>query len=54
MQEVLVYIILGIALIGLGRYIFQKWKNLQNVHLRDNCNDCPLKKGCKQTKSSCH
>lgn len=54
-QEILVSIILAIALVGLGRYLYRNWKILKRDKKDAVCGDCPLKEKCngKKPQSEC-
>lgn len=53
MQEILVYLIVGVAFGFSVRYLYRKWKILKRSTSRSACADCPLKKGCELKNSSC-
>lgn len=46
LQSILVYIIIALALGGLGRHIFRKIRILRKSKDTSECSSCPLKNNC--------
>lgn len=46
-QTITVYILIFVALGGLGRYIYRKLKALKKGKESEACDTCPLKKSCE-------
>ncbi len=56
-QKIIVYIIIGIAVMGALRFCYRKLKAFKKNKVCEDCRSCPLKNKCKMEKnnsSCCH
>lgn len=52
-QDICVYVIVALALAGLGCHIYRKFKALKKNKNVLVCDSCPLKEDCARKRSMC-